>query len=166
LPWWGSSSGEIAVRGRKARINTTDARDEVLSLYVAAEMLASPGAAANLIATVTEQLRGMLFLVECHFDPTITEIRSPYIDRTGELNYFRLGWPLEVEGLPNRNVLLPVECRGHLFGCLVLRGPGIGVPLTQDRRLTAIALSDLAGAALNAEPESHRSGRRRTPSNH
>jgi hypothetical protein len=57
---------------------------------------------------------------------------------------------LAADGLPNRDVILPVESQRRRFGSYILRGPALGVPLAQDRRLAAVALSDLAGSALNA----------------
>jgi hypothetical protein len=47
--------------------------------------------------------------------------------------------------------VLPVESQGRWLGAYILRGPAPAVPLSQDRRLAAIALSDLAGAALNSQ---------------
>jgi hypothetical protein len=65
--------------------------------------------------------------------------------RAGELDYGRLNWSLATDWLPNRDVILPLESQGRRFGCYILRGPALGVPLAQDRRLAAVALSDLAG---------------------
>jgi hypothetical protein len=47
-------------------------------------------------------------------------------------------------------VSLPVESRGLTVGRFVLRGPKLGVPLSQERCLGAVALADLAGAALHS----------------
>ena len=157
--------GEIAARRRQARRDTETARDSVLSLYVIAEMLAAGRKTQDVVTSVTEQLRDVLFLADCRFDPTAIESTSPVLDRAGDLHYGQLDWPLETEGLPNRDVLLPVESHGHRFGCFILRGPALGVPLAQDRRLAGVALSDLAGAALTAETPGYQVGQISTPSN-
>lgn len=142
--------GEIAVRRRQARSDTRTARDEVLSLYVAAEMLAAGTRSQEVVTLIAEQLRELLFLVECRFDSTEREIDGPLLDRSGEVSYGRLDWSAATDGLPNRDVILPVESGKRRFGSYILRGPALGVPLSQDRRLGAVALSDLAGAALGA----------------
>jgi len=156
--------GEVAARRRQARGDTRTARDSVLSLYVTAEMLAAGYKAEPIVDSVAEQLRGILFLADCRFDPTVSESNGPLLDRAGELQYGRLDWPLETEGFPNRDVLLPVESQGRRFGCYILRGPALGVPLAQDRRLAAIALADLAGSALNADAIGYQIGRYSSPS--
>jgi uncharacterized protein DUF4118 len=157
--------GEIAARRRVARSDTRTARDEVISLYVAAEMLAAGSNVDGVVTLIAEQVRDLLFLVDCHFDATVRHNDGPQLDRAGELQYGRLNWPVDIDGLPNRDVVLPVESRGQRLGSYILRGPALGVALSQDRRLAAVALSDLAGAALNDEPTRRDLGRRWMSSN-
>jgi hypothetical protein len=156
--------GEIAVRRRQARGETTTARGEVLDLYVIAEMLAAGSRADQVVSLVGEQLGELLFLVDCRFDPEVHGSDGPLLDRSGELHYGRLDWDLAREGLPNRDVILPVEAGHHRFGSYVLRGPVVGIPISQDRRLAAVALSDLAGAALGRESTADHPDRDWTPS--
>ena len=137
----------------------------VISLYVIAEMLAAGGKADDVVALVGEQVQDLLFLVDCRFDPTVRHNDGPLLDRSGELQYGRLNWSASADGLPNRDVILPVESRGQRLGSYILRGPALGVPLSQDRRLAAVALSDLAGAALSGESTGRDRDRRWTPSN-
>ncbi len=157
--------GEVAVRRRQARGETTIARSEVVNLYVVAEMLAAGSRAEQVVTLVGEQLTELLFLVDCQFDPDVDAQNGPLLERSGELHYGYLDWDLNREGLPSRDVLLPVEAGHHRFGSYVLRGPALGIPISQDRRLAAVALSDLAGAALASQSSSHQQDRRWTPSN-
>jgi hypothetical protein len=157
--------GEIAVRRRQASGEMTTARGGVVSLYVVAEMLAAGSKAERVVTFVAEQLRELLFLVDCRFDPHVQEGRDPTLERSGELHYGQLEWELSRDGFPNREVILPVEAGRHRFGSFILRGPAIGVPLSQDRRLAAVALSDLAGAALSQESSGEHRDRSWTPSN-
>jgi K+-sensing histidine kinase KdpD len=140
--------GEIAVRRRQARTDHRVAHDEVISLYVTAEMLANGSAADQVVTLVAEQLTELLFLVDCRFDPTASHLDLPMLDRAGELDYNGQSWSARTQGLPNQQVVLPVESQGRWLGAYILRGPATPVPLSHDRRLAAIALSDLAGAAL------------------
>jgi hypothetical protein len=141
--------GEIAVRRRQARSDRRTARDEMISLYVTAEMLANGSPADQVVNLVAEQLSELLFLVDCRFDPSAGHRDRPMLDRAGELHYGGMSWSARTQGLPDQEVLLPVESRGRWLGAYILRGPATAVPISQDRRLAAIALSDLAGAALD-----------------
>ena len=157
--------GEIAARRRVARSEARTARDEVISLYVIAEMLAAGSKAPDVVTLVADQVHDLLFLDNCRFDPTLRHNEGPLLDRSGELQYGRLNWSANTDGLPNRDVILPVENRGQRLGSYILRGPPVGVALSQDRRLAAVALSDLAGAALHDESTGRDLGRNWTSSN-
>jgi hypothetical protein len=155
--------GEIAVRRREARTESRTAHDEVLSLYVIAEMLANGSAAEQVVTLVAEQVKELLFLVDCRFEASVDHSKLPLLDRAGELHYGQLEWAVDAHGLPHREVVLPVESQGRWLGGYILRGPAPGVPLSQDRRLAAIALSDLAGAALNSQSTYRDNGRASSP---
>jgi hypothetical protein len=142
--------GEIAARRRSAHLEGDVARGEVLSVYVVAQMLSAGTPPGVVVTAVAEQLRELLFLASCRFDETPVTGPHPVITRAGDLEYGRMAWPMEREGLPNRDVALPVESDGRHVGDFILRGPPLGVPLSQDRRLVAVALADLTGAALRA----------------
>jgi K+-sensing histidine kinase KdpD len=146
--------GEIATRRRRAAQAEEVARQEALSVYVVAQMLSAGASAPAVIESVAEQLGDLLFLQSCRFDTTSETRSEPWFNRAGELEYMRLGWLVEVDGLPNRDVTLPIESGGRRLGRFVLRGPTLGVPLGQDRVLTALALADLTGAALRSSEAS------------
>jgi Domain of unknown function (DUF4118) len=150
--------GEIAARRRKAHIQGRVARDEVMGLYVVAQMLSAGASPAAVIDAVGDQLQVLLFLTTCRFDWSLPADYDPLINRGGELEYGELGWSAGVDGLPNRDVSLPVESAGETIGRYRLRGPNVGVPLTPDRLLVAVALADLAGSALGAKGASSRLG--------
>jgi hypothetical protein len=140
--------GEIAARRRHARTDSAVARQEMLAVYVVSEMLSAGTDSTLVIDVIAGHLRELLFLTRCDFEAGVDIYRSPYIDRAGELQDGRFDWRLERNGLPNKDVILPVDYLGHRLGHYLLRGPELGVPLSHDRRLAAVALSDLAGVTL------------------
>jgi K+-sensing histidine kinase KdpD len=140
--------GEIAARRRKAHAIGRLAQDEVVGLYVVAQMLSAGARPQVVLDTVAEQLKDLLLLDSCRFDPSGPTSTDPLIDRAGELEYERADWSVGRDGLPQADVSLPVDSAGETVGRFVLRAPKIGVPLGSDRLLAAVALSDLAGAAL------------------
>ena len=157
--------GEIAVRRRQARSESRTARDEVVSLYVVAEMLANGSAVRHVVTLVAEQLSELPFLVDCRFDASTDEPDVPLLDRDGELHHGRRDWSVGSQGLPDGDVILPVESQGRRLGAYILRGSIPAVPLSQDRRLAAVALSDLVGAALNGDTTGRRTDRLPAPMN-
>jgi len=140
--------GEIATRRRVARQESEVATQEMLSVYVVSEMLSAGANPGTVVDVVAEQLQELLLLSGCRFERSTGSEDRPFINRAGDLEYGHLDWRLERDGLPNKEVVLPVEHHGRPLGHYVLRGPKIGVALSHDRRLAAVALSDLAGAAL------------------
>ena len=148
--WSRSSSGKSRSRRRKARAATSTARGEGPQPLRGGGDAGRRGAKRRRVVTlVTEELRGLLFLIECRFDPDVHESRGPVLDtiRRASTTEASIGtW--DREGLPNRDVILPVEAGHHHLGSYLLRGPALGSPSPRERRLAAVALSDLAGAAL------------------
>ena len=150
--------GEIAVRRRHARQEGSTARREMLAIYGVTEMLFAGAETVTIVNTVADQLCDVLSLAYCHFEhfePFRDRKPRPFINQAGELEYASLDWRLETDGLPNKDVLLPVDYHGRRLGQYVLRGPNIGVPISRDRRLAAVTLSDLAGIALATAPRNH-----------
>lgn len=147
--------GEIAARRRSARQESAVATQEMLAVYVVAEMLSAGTNAFAVIDAAAEQLQQLLLLDECHFERSAEPMHRPLINRAGDLEYGNLDWKLERDGLPNRDVALPVAHRGQELGYFVLRGPAIGVPISHDRRLAAVALGDLVGAAVGTTAVNH-----------
>jgi hypothetical protein len=140
--------GEIAARRRKARFQGRLAREEVIGLYVVAQMLSAGVAPRVVIDAVGEQLEALLSLASWRFERWPPGEGDPVINRAGELEYGAIAWSAARDGLPPRDLMLPVDHAGDTVARYVLRGPEIGVPVSADRLLVAVALSDLVGAAL------------------
>ena len=120
--------GEIAARRRVARDDTRTARDEVISLYVAAEMLAAGSNAEDVVTLIAEQVRDLLFLVDCHFDSTVRHNDGPLLDRAGELQYGRLNWPVDIEGYPTGTSSSPSKAEANASGRISCAAPPWGWP--------------------------------------
>lgn len=144
--------GAIAARRRQAREAAQRSAGEVLDLYVAAQMLSGGAAERDLVDTIAAQLKELLFLTDCRFDPGRAALTEPLVDRGGELDWAGHAWSLRSSGWPEGAVSLPIYCSGQQVGRFLLTGSGRvstrDEALAVDRLLTAVALSDLAGAAL------------------
>jgi hypothetical protein len=146
--------GEVAARRLRARRDEARAEDEVVAIHRITQKLSTGRSVPEIAGAVADEVRALLLRSDCRYDPEQTENQTPMLDRSGELQYGHLKWPLVSEGFPNRDVMLPVECRGRRYGSRILRGPPLGVSVTLDRRLAAIALSDVVGAAASLEAAS------------
>jgi hypothetical protein len=101
-----------------------------------------------MIETIAEQLQTLLFVSRCEFDTGRPSFTEPMINRAGELEWRGHNWSLTRHGWPTVAVSLPLDSAGQPAGRFLLYGPSTGGPVTIDRLLTALALADLAGAAL------------------
>ena len=123
--------GEIPIRRRQARSDRRTAHDEMIGLYVTTEVLANGSAADRVVTLVAEQPGELLFLVDCRFDPTAGHRDRPMLDRAGGLHFGGRSWSARTGGLPDQEVLLPVESQGRWLGAYILRGLATAVPLSQ-----------------------------------
>jgi hypothetical protein len=149
--------GEIAVRRRQARHDHRTAHDEVVGLYVTAEMLANGSPADQVVTLIADHLKEILFLIDCRFDPAISHRNLPLLDRDRELHYGVELVARTSRGCPTRQVILPVESQGHCLGGYILRGPAIGEPLSQ--------FADLRPLLLLSMPALHSAKRSPTTEN-
>jgi K+-sensing histidine kinase KdpD len=140
--------GAIASRRRQAGEKAQRSGDEVVGLYVTAQMLSAGFQPSQVLETIAEQLQALLFVSRCVFDPGRPSLSEPMINRVGELDWTGHHWSLSHHGWPAVAVSLPVDNAGRPAGRYLLYGPATGGPVTIDRLLTAVALADLAGAAL------------------
>jgi hypothetical protein len=143
--------GAIASRRRQAGEIAQQSSDEVVGLYVTAQMLSAGFRPPVVLETIAGQLQALLFVSRCEFDPGRPFHTEPMISRAGELDWRGHSWSLPHHGWPVVAVSLPVDSAGQAAGRFLLYGPATGGPVTSDRLLTALALADLAGAALRGE---------------
>jgi hypothetical protein len=143
--------GAIASRRRQAGEKAQRSGDEVVGLYVTAQMLSAGSRPQLVLETIAKQLQTLLFVSRCEFDPGRPSLTEPMINRAGELDWRGHNWSLAHHGWPTVAVSLLLDSAGQPTGRFLLYGPSTGGPVTIDRLLTALALADLAGAALGRE---------------
>jgi hypothetical protein len=144
--------GELAVRSRRHRAAAVDGSTDIGRIHAIAELAASGEEPDFVILAVAGELREILSLRDCRFDPyTPTDKPIARIERNGEVTVGQLRWGVSTMGLPTKQVELLVEGGGRPLGRFVL-SPTPGTPIPFDKRLVAIALADQAGAALATAP--------------
>jgi hypothetical protein len=140
--------GEVAARSRRHHTETIHAWTDLAGIAKVTETLAGNASSGEIIDAVHAELTLLLSLEACSFDPTATQRATPYLDRSGTVNYNHFSRDPSREGLPNKDVALPVEAEGRTVGRYLLRGPALGLPIGRDRLLTAVVLADLTGIAI------------------
>jgi hypothetical protein len=114
-------------------------------------MLSAGSRPQLVLETIAEQLQTLLLVTRCEYDPGRPSVTEPMINRGGELDLRGHNWSLAHHGWPTVPVSLLLHSAGQPAGRFLLYGPSTGGPVTIDRLLTALALADLAGAALGRE---------------
>ncbi len=140
--------GELAARDRQHRTDSTSGTDGLAAVQSVSELVAEGAAAKPVIDAVRHALVPLLHLESCHFDPSRAAVTVPFIDRPGFVSYAVYRWDAADEGLPPSPVTLPVRSGGRLRGRYVLEGSLVGVPIDNQRLVTAVVLADLAGLAI------------------
>jgi hypothetical protein len=140
--------GAISARRRQAGEKARRTGEEVVGLYVTAQMLSAGSRVDLVLATVADQLTEVLSLSQCAFDSGPAPESGPTLDRAGGLDWEGQPWSPTSHGWPPVPVSLPVDSAGRAVGRFLLHGRTPAEPVTLDRLMTALALADLAGAAL------------------
>jgi hypothetical protein len=139
--------GEIGAWTRRTRLVLDDERRNVRRIHGIAERAATGEHALDLVPTVTAELVDLLQLRTCRFEAVPFEPPLPAMVRgvgksPGSIRRRDLGLAFSAPVME-----LAVLFRGTPYGRFVLETTP-GVPVSQDRRLTAVSLTDQLGAAL------------------
>jgi K+-sensing histidine kinase KdpD len=141
--------GELAVRSRRHRSTAADSSNDIARIHSVAELVAEGEAVEYLVMVVTNELRDLLTLRDCRFEPHPGTKPMARIERSGEVVIGQLRWGVHSMGFPGTEVELPVIGHGEVLGRFVLI-PKPGEPVSFDKRIVAVALVDQLGAAMAA----------------
>ena len=148
----GLAVGELAARSRRHQAMASRGTSDLTRVHAVAELVASGEPVEFVVMAVAEELRELLSLRDCEFDmsPRDPEERPlPTVQRSGEVTVGQLRWGSDSMGLPGRTVELTVAGGGRTWGRYLLE-PTPGEPVPFVRRIVAVAMADLVGAAMAA----------------
>lgn len=145
----GLAVGELSVRARRHKVYAARGSNEIARIHGVAELVAAGEPAEFVVMAVATELRDLLALSDCVFEPSrgLDEKPLPEIERSGSVRFGQLRWATEHIGLPGDRVVLPINSGGRSYGRYLLQ-PTPGRPLDFDLRVVAVALADQVGAAL------------------
>lgn len=150
----GAAVTELAVAARRrGRVVSVD--EAMLAVVQSTAGLVARGEPTATVADqVCVQLRAVLGVRACTFDPRPRRIRGLRMEPDGSLRWGEAVWDLAEHGFPDETLHLPARHHGELHGSFLL-SPVPGTAPNAHARRTAVVLANLAGAAVAAE-RSHR----------
>jgi K+-sensing histidine kinase KdpD len=116
-------------------------------LHAVSELVTSGASQADVIDLVSDELVGLLHLRACSYEAGDATRARMRIEPNGDVLLGGRLWDAYELGLPGSEVELPVHDRGLVVGRFVLV-PTPAWPVSQQRRVVAVALSDQVGAVL------------------
>lgn len=143
----GCVATELAVAAR--RRGRTVALDEALLAVVqsTADLVARGEPATAVIDQVNVQIKAVLGLRGCRFEPGRARVRGLRLEPDGALRWGGARWNLDEHGFPDEKVDLPARYRSQVYGRFVLDPAPATAPSIHARRI-AVVLADLTAAAL------------------
>ncbi|MGH9081130.1 MAG: DUF4118 domain-containing protein [Acidimicrobiales bacterium] len=141
--------GELAARGRRYRTAAAEGRYGLDRIHGVGEQIVKGEDPDFIMMNVATQLRELLALQDCRFTGDRPSGKGAWIQTDGTVRLNPLRWPAASVGLPTRQVELPVRGGGRVLGTFILT-PTPGEPISHERCVVAVALTDQLGAALAA----------------
>lgn len=138
---------ELAGRSRHHWHAAAEGAAHVAMIHEVAELAAARVPETEIIDRTTELLGALLSLRSCRFDRVLVEPPLARIGSDGEVVHVNLQWPVRQIGIPGPEAEIVAQWRGRVAGRFVLT-PTPGRPVSVERRIVAVALVDVAAAAI------------------
>jgi hypothetical protein len=141
---------ELAARNRHHYRAATEESDYVAMIHDLSELASGSEPTSEIVSRAASSIRELLNLRACRFEESTSEPPPARIGSTGEVVHVGLLWPVKQIGIPGPEAEILVRWRGQIMGRFVLT-PTPGVPVSVERRIVALSLAELVGAALYYE---------------
>ena len=138
---------EIAVQSKRFHRAAREQSEFVGLIHSVSELATSGASQAEVLDVVCDDLVALLHLRACRYEPGQPARARMRIEHNGDVLLGGRVWGVHELGLPGAEVELPVQDRGLVVGRFVLT-PTPAWPVSQQRRVVAVALSDQVGALL------------------
>jgi hypothetical protein len=139
---------ELAARSRHHFRAASEESDFVDMIHSLADLAAGSEPIDKVVERATGSLRHLLELRECRFEEQLADPPLARIGTDGEVSHVGLVWPVNDIGIPGPEAEILAQWRGRVMGRFVLT-PTPGLPVSLERRVVAMSLAELVGAALS-----------------
>jgi K+-sensing histidine kinase KdpD len=145
----GLAVGELALRGRRARVLAAREREDLASIQALGALVADGEDADYVLLATASELTYLLGLVDCRFEASSGDDERilPVVHRDGSIRWGPTAWDAARWGFPVEGVTIPVSSHGRRRGRFHLKAP-LALPVSTDQLIKAVALVDQAGASL------------------
>jgi Domain of unknown function (DUF4118) len=146
----GVAVSQLAAWGRRLKVITITDATYLAQIHDSATLAQSAASAQDVVDHVREQLIGVLDLRDCRFEYGMLIGHPPRLEHDGTIVTRHGHVDVDLAGMPGEEVELRTFGHGQYYGRFMLT-PEPGSRPTQQARLVAVTLADLAGRALGAE---------------
>jgi K+-sensing histidine kinase KdpD len=102
------------------------------------------------IERAVSSLVPLLELRNCRFDRQPSDPPMARIMQNGDVHHVGMEWPVSELGIPGPEAEIVAEWRGRVFGRFVIT-PTPGAPISRERRVVAVLLASVVGAAIASD---------------
>lgn len=138
---------EIVMRSKRFHRAAQEESEFVGLIHGVSELVTSGASQAEVVTIVCDELVALLHLKACSYETGNAARPRMRIEHNGDVLLGGRIWGAHELGLPGAEVELPVQDRGLVIGRFVLV-PTPAFPVSHQRRVVAVALSDQVGAVL------------------
>ncbi len=138
---------EIVMQSKRFHRSAQEQSEFVGLIHAVSELVTSGASRADVVNLVSDELVGLLHLRGCSYETGNAGRKRMRIEHNGDVLLGGRLWGAHELGLPGSEVELPVHDGGLVVGRFVLV-PTPGWPVSHQRRVVAVALSDQVGAVL------------------
>jgi K+-sensing histidine kinase KdpD len=138
---------EISMQSKRFHQAAREQSEFVGLIHAVSEFATSGASEAAVLDVVCQDLESLLHLRACRYEAGPPERKRMRIEPNGDVLLGGRIWGVHELGLPGAELELPVHDRGLDVGRFVLT-PTPAWPVSQQRRVVAVALSDQVGALL------------------
>jgi hypothetical protein len=150
--------GQLSARSARHRASATAGHAAIQRIHHVADLVGRGESTETVIAAASDELTDLLGLRACRYEGQPVGIPLPRLERTGHISG-RTEWRWARHGefeLPRQGVELPVLVHGREVGRFILE-PSVGVGISTEECIVALALADQVGAAVaDADPPERR----------
>jgi hypothetical protein len=141
---------ELAARNRHHHATAAEEADFVGLIHGVSELATSGAASREVVERVRNELTALLHLQACCYEAGSSDDPMMRLQHDGRVFLGGRVWGVHRMGLPGPEIELLVQSQGRTLGRFVMT-PTPGYPVSQERRVVAVAIADQVGASLRPQ---------------
>jgi K+-sensing histidine kinase KdpD len=141
---------ELAARNRHHHATAAEEADFVGLIHDVSELATSGAASRDVVERVRCELVALLHLQACRYEGGSSDQPMMRLEHDGRVFLGGRVWGVHRMGLPGPEIELSVQSQGRTLGRFVMT-PTPGYPVSQERRVVAVAIADQIGASLRPQ---------------